>query len=137
MGTLPELWRLADLIGEPAPAADADVRELLSDPQITPAAREVLNAAFLIAGHADSTAVSEAGVPADATLIARARTLLAGANAKDFADSVMRGVDRGRIRTGPGGGRALDLSYERLFSLSRTERQAQFSTPVQLLDRFS
>lgn len=135
MNTLPEVWGLIALIGEPVPGADPAVNKLLSDPGLSPATREVLNAAFLIAGYTDNAAAAHAGAPENAPATVYARTLLAGPNAKALADATMRGVDHGRIRIPAGAGRALDLSYERLFSLTRTEQAAQFHVPVTVLNR--
>lgn len=133
VNNMPELWGLAALIGEPVPGQDAAVIALLADPRATPPVREVLNAAFLIAGYIDSAAAAESGTPENGTLTAHALTLLAGPGSKELADTVMRFVDRGRIRITAEAGRALDLSYERLFSLTRAERAAQFHVPITLL----
>ena len=134
MNTLPELWGLIDLIGAPVPGEDAMVNDLLADAELSPAIREVLAAAFLIAGYADPAAASDAGMPENASVIGYAHTILAGPGAKQLADAVMRSVDHRRTPVSRAEARALDLSYERLFSLTAAERSAQFRHPIALLN---
>lgn len=133
MNTPPDLWGLIDLIGEPVPGEDTAVNELLADRELSPVIREVLAAAFLIAGYVRPDAAREAGVRENASVIGYAHTLLAGPGAKALADAVMRSVDHGRVRVDPAGARALDLSYERLFALTSRESTDQFRTPISLL----
>lgn len=130
---LPDVWGLIDLLGVPVPAADTAVNELLTGPGITPAVREILTAAITLAGHVDDAAAREAGIREGDSVTAYAHTLLAGPFAKELADALMRAVDAGRIPADRSTARALDLSYERIFALTHTERTVQFRTPIALL----
>lgn len=110
-----EEWGLIDLIGEPVVGEDAEVDAILAAPELSPAIREVLIAAFTLARLVDPDAATAAGVRPAACVLGYAHLLLDEVGGRSFADIIMECITDGRTAVTSEQLRRADLSYERLY----------------------